>query len=82
MLLEEKERRRIKGTVINKFRGDVSILKPGLSMLEEKTGIPVLGVVPYFYLDIDDEDSLTERFSEKGQRGACGSGGDPSAQDL
>lgn len=69
MLLEEKERQRIKGMIINKFRGDVSILKPGLSMLEEKTGIPVLGVVPYFYLDIDDEDSLTERFSRKGKGG-------------
>ena len=65
MLLEEKERRRIKGTLINKFRGDVSILRPGLDMLEEKTGIPVLGVIPYFYLDIDDEDSLTERFHRK-----------------
>lgn len=69
MLLEENERRRIKGTIINKFRGDVSILKPGLSMLEEKTGIPVLGVVPYFYLDIDDEDSLTERFQKKDSAG-------------
>ena len=69
MLLEEKERKRIKGTVINKFRGDVSILKPGLAMLEERTGIPVLGVVPYFYLDIDDEDSLTERFQKKKSAG-------------
>lgn len=69
MLLEEKERKRIKGTIINKFRGDASILKPGLSMLEEKTGIPVLGVVPYFYLDIDDEDSLTERFRKKDSAG-------------
>ena len=69
MLLEENERRRIKGTIINKFRGDVSILKPGLTMLEEKTGIPVLGVVPYFYLDIDDEDSLTERFQKKDSAG-------------
>lgn len=68
MLLEE-ERRRIKGTIINKFRGDVSILKPGLSMLEERTGIPVLGVVPYFYLDIDEEDSLTERFRRKDNAG-------------
>ena len=58
-LLEEKERRRIKGLVINKFRGDVSILEPGLRMLEEKTDIPVTGVVPYFYLDLDEEDSLT-----------------------
>ena len=69
MLLEAEERRRIKGTIINKFRGDVSILKPGLSMLEERTGIPVLGVVPYFYLDIDEEDSLTERFRRKDNAG-------------
>ena len=69
MLLEEEDRRRIKGTIINKFRGDVSILKPGLSMLEERTGIPVLGVVPYFYLDIDEEDSLTERFRRKDNAG-------------
>ena len=64
-LLEEKERARIKGTIINKFRGDKDILAPGLRMLEKKTGIPVRGVVPYFYLDIDDEDSLTERFVKK-----------------
>ena len=69
VLLEEEEKRRIKGTIINKFRGDKEILKPGLRMLEEKTKIPVCGVVPYFHLDIDDEDSLTERFSEKGGPG-------------
>lgn len=69
MLLEEKERQRIKGIIINKFRGDVSILKPGLTMLEERAGIPVLGVVPYFYLDIDEEDSLTERFQKKENAG-------------
>ena len=60
-LLEEKERRRIKGLVINKFRGDVEILRPGLSMLEEKTHLPVLGVVPYLRVDIEDEDSLSSR---------------------
>ena len=57
-LLQREEKQRIVGTVINKFRGDVDILKPGLTMLEEKTGIPVLGVVPYTRADIDDEDSL------------------------
>jgi adenosylcobyric acid synthase len=63
-LLEEDERKRIIGTVINKFRGDVDILKPGLSMLEEKTGIPVLGVVPYTKAQIDDEDSLAPSLEE------------------
>ena len=57
-LLEQDEVERIKGLIINKFRGDVSILKSGLSMLEEKAGIPVVGVVPYVQADIDDEDSL------------------------
>ena len=63
-LLEPEERARVVGTVINKFRGDVSILRPGLSMLEEKTGVPVLGVIPYTHADIDDEDSLTERLDQ------------------
>lgn len=64
-LLEEQERKRIKGTIINKFRGDKDILAPGLKMLEDKTHISVRGVVPYFHLDIDDEDSLSERFQKK-----------------
>lgn len=68
-LLEEHERMRVKGTIINKFRGDKGILKPGLTMLEERTGIPVCGVVPYLHLDIDEEDSLTERFERKGGSG-------------
>ena len=63
-LLEPRERQRIVGTVINKFRGDVGILKPGLTMLEEKTGIPVLGVVPYTRAKIDDEDSLAPVLDE------------------
>ena len=57
-LLEPWERERIAGLVINKFRGDFEILRPGLSILEEKTGKPVLGVIPYLRVDIDDEDSL------------------------
>jgi adenosylcobyric acid synthase len=61
-LLEEKHRKRVKGVIINKFRGDVEILKPGLGKLEEIIGIPVLGVVPYLNVDIEDEDSVSERF--------------------
>lgn len=60
-LLEPEERDRIAGIVINKFRGDKKILEPGLKMLEEKTEKPVFGVIPYFHLDIDEEDSLSER---------------------
>ena len=63
-LLREDERRRVKGTIINKFRGDVSLLRPGLEQLEELTQIPVLGVVPYVRVDIDDEDSLAPRLEK------------------
>ena len=62
-LLEEDEKARIKGTIVNKFRGDRSILAPGLEILEKLCGVPVVGVMPYTHVDIDDEDSLTERFS-------------------
>lgn len=61
MLLPPEQRRRIRGVIINKFRGDIEILKPGLKMIEDLTGVPVLGVVPYLYLDIDDEDSVIRR---------------------
>lgn len=61
-LLEPWERKMVKGLIINKFRGDKSILDPGIAMLEEKAGIPVVGVAPYMRLELDDEDSLTERF--------------------
>ena len=61
-LLEEEERARIKGTIVNKFRGDRSILEPGIAVLEQLCGVPVAGVIPYTHVDIDDEDSLTERF--------------------
>lgn len=64
-LLEPEEQDRIAGLVINKFRGDPDILRPGLSMLEEKTGKPVLGVVPYLKVDVDDEDSLAPCLSQE-----------------
>ena len=57
LLLDEEEKVRVKGFVINKFRGDVNLLLPGLKMLEEITKVDVLGVVPYMNVDIDDEDS-------------------------
>ncbi len=62
-LLEPDEQARFKGIIINKFRGDVEILKPGLAKLEALVGIPVLGVIPYLELDLDDEDSLSERLT-------------------
>ena len=71
-LLEEDERRRIKGVVVNKFRGDRAILEPGLKTLEQLCGIPVAGVIPYTHVDIDDEDSLTERFGRSKRAKALG----------
>ncbi len=62
MLVAPRERELIKGVIINKFRGDVSILKPGLVKLEDLTGVPVMGVVPYFSdIYIPEEDSASER---------------------
>ncbi|MBE5958627.1 MAG: cobyric acid synthase [Lachnospiraceae bacterium] len=65
MLLEDHEKDRVKGLIINKFRGDKTILDPGIDMLEEKGGIPVVGVTPYMELNIEDEDSLSERLTSK-----------------
>lgn len=56
-LLSESEQTRVKGFVINRFRGDLSLLQPGLDWLEQRTGKPVLGVLPYlqqFHLDAED----------------------------
>lgn len=57
-LMPPEDRKRIKGVVINKFRGDVALLSSGIQMIEELTQVPVLGVVPYAQLDIDSEDSV------------------------
>jgi len=57
LLLNESERARVKGVIINKFRGDLDILKPGLDMLEDLIKRPMLGVVPYTDIYVDEEDS-------------------------
>ena len=56
-LLSDTERKRVTGFVINRFRGDISLLQPGLDWLEQRTGVPVLGVLPYlhgFHLEAED----------------------------
>ncbi|MBJ6725420.1 cobyric acid synthase [Geomonas sp. Red875] len=61
-LLEPAERAQVKGIVINKFRGDASLLKSGIDLVEAKTGVPVLGVVPWFTgFAVPEEDSVALR---------------------
>ena len=55
-LLEDDEKAMVKGLIINKFRGDKTILDPGVVMLEERSGIPVVGVAPYLDIQVEDED--------------------------
>ena len=62
-LLDPHEQKRIRGLIINQFRGDEQILRPGLQMLEDRVKKPVWGVVPYTDVDLDDEDSVCERLS-------------------
>ena len=78
-LLEPEERARIKGLIVNKFRGDKTILEPGIRMLEELCGVPVAGVVPYMHVDIEDEDSLSERLLSAPRRGEAGEEKTPPA---
>ena len=66
MLLDDDERRMVKGLVVNKFRGDKTILDPGLDILRERSGLPIAGVIPYTMVDIDDEDSLSDRLGVRG----------------
>lgn len=58
MLMPEKERENLKGFIINKFRGDVTVLLPGVEKIEKITGIPCLGIIPHFNIDIEDEDGF------------------------
>ena len=57
-LLQDHERWRVKGVIINKFRGDVALLKPGLEQIEALTGVPVIGVMPWLDIDLEDEDGV------------------------
>ncbi len=65
MLLTEEEKERIKGIIINKFRGDSALLTSGIETLEQRGGVPVMGLIPYIDIALEDEDSLTQRFDEK-----------------
>lgn len=69
-LLDIDEQQRVKGLIINKFRGDKSILDSGLEQLNALTGVPVIGTLPYLRIALDDEDSLSERLHDeyKGER--------------
>ncbi|MBP5410266.1 MAG: cobyric acid synthase [Prevotella sp.] len=71
MLMTEEERQRVKGIIINKFRGDIELFKEGVKIIEDLCHVPVLGVVPYFTdIHIEEEDSvaLSQRTKVKGQR--------------
>lgn len=61
MLLEDEERKRIKGIIINKFRGDKLLLKSGIEKIESLINVPVIGIVPYFNLKLEDEDAAGYR---------------------
>lgn len=78
-LLEPHEQRRVRGLIVNKFRGDVGILEPGLRQLEDLLGLPVLGVLPYRRFLIDEEDSLTDRL---GNSPDSASAGDAARLDI
>ncbi len=67
-LMEKEERERVKGVIINKFRGDLDVLKSGIERLENLIKIPILGVVPYFHLDIEEEDGATEKLERIKER--------------
>ncbi|HED24537.1 MAG TPA: cobyric acid synthase, partial [Firmicutes bacterium] len=69
-LLEADDRRLLRGLIINKFRGDRKVLEPGLEQISSLVNLPVLGVVPFISLNLDDEDSVTDRLRGR----SCGGG--------
>lgn len=75
-LLSSAERSRVKGLIINKFRGDKKLLDPGLSMFRDYCDIPFVGVVPYADFDLEEEDSLSKKLKVRG-----GFSGDVESED-
>ena len=80
-LMRPEERERVKGLIINKFRGDVRLLEPGLSMFREYCDIPFAGVVPWLKLNLDEEDSLSDKLTgrERAEGSKSAQGGPRSA---
>lgn len=68
MLLSKDDRKRVKGVLINKFRGNPEVLQRGVEKIEELTGVPVLGILPYGNFDLEEEDSLTEKYKRKKEK--------------
>lgn len=64
-LMTPEERGRVRGLIVNKFRGDAGLFADGVRILEEICACPVEGVVPYMHISLEDEDSQTERFGRK-----------------
>lgn len=79
-LMRPEERARVKGLIINKFRGDVRLLEPGLAMFREYCDIPFAGVVPWVKLSLDEEDSMSERLA--GTSVSAASASDQAAKPL
>ena len=81
-LLTEQERARVKGLIVNKFRGDRALFEDGVRILEERSGLPVVGVVPYMELKISDEDSMSDRLKNHGMRRSAQASGEESGGML
>lgn len=68
-LLEPAERALVRGLIVNQFRGDVSLFSDGIRILEQRGRVPVLGVVPFTRVDIEDEDSLSHKLDARRDAG-------------
>ncbi|MBP5580719.1 MAG: cobyric acid synthase [Ruminococcus sp.] len=68
-LLEKNERDKVRGLVVNKFRGDISLFRDGIDILEQRSNKKVAGVIPYISCDIEDEDSLSDKLNSAPKQG-------------